>query len=196
MDFQFCQPKFGALPVLHYYPFCFNEYSEDLNNIDVLKCSMSKVENQTNATAIASQKRFLKRLTHLEEDWLNEYDLNISILERNTEAQQSWESEFLQENLNKASNLSTLLKLLKGRVEHNLKECTTPKQRGSSATVPCLQPSSLERVEHKVRICEKDEVEFKFRLYLLLALFCVLALASFATYRLHKIADYKVKYMS
>ena len=126
MDFQFCQPKFGALPVLHYYPFCFNEYSEDLNNIDVLKCSMSKVENQTNATAIASQKRFLKRLTHLEEDWLNEYDLNISILERNTEAQQSWESEFLQENLNKASNLSTLLKLLKGRVEHNLKECTTP----------------------------------------------------------------------
>ena len=20
MDFQFCQPKFGALPVLHYYP--------------------------------------------------------------------------------------------------------------------------------------------------------------------------------
>ena len=78
-------------------------------------------------------------------------------------------------------NLSTLLKLLKGRVEHNLKESTTPKQQGSLATVPCLQPSSLERVEHKVRICEKDEVEFKFRLYLLLALFCVLALASFAT---------------
>merc|ERR1719445_2856137 len=22
MDFQFCQPKFGALPVLHYYPYC------------------------------------------------------------------------------------------------------------------------------------------------------------------------------
>ena len=21
MDFQFCQPKFGALPVLHYYPY-------------------------------------------------------------------------------------------------------------------------------------------------------------------------------
>ena len=24
MDFQFCQPKFGALPVLHYYPYSKN----------------------------------------------------------------------------------------------------------------------------------------------------------------------------
>ena len=26
MDFQFCQPKFGALPVLHYYPSNINSH--------------------------------------------------------------------------------------------------------------------------------------------------------------------------
>ena len=36
MDFQFCQPKFGALPVLHYYPlyfhYCYNYHNYYYDN--------------------------------------------------------------------------------------------------------------------------------------------------------------------
>ena len=111
-------------------------------------------------------------------------------------AEDSWENL-----LQAKSSLSSLLKFIEGSahylsinqvsVEHST-ESTASKVQEGSATVPtvqCLQNSG--KVQHKIRICEK--YEFKFRLCLLFGLLCVLALAAFSTYRLHKIADYKVK---
>ena len=46
------------------------------------------------------------------------------------------------------------------------------------------------KLQQKVRICQKDETPF--RLYILSGLLVVVALAAYATYRLHRIADYRV----
>ena len=55
-----------------------------------------------------------------------------------------------------------------------------------------LKSAGIGRVQQKIRICEKDETEFQLRLGLLSGLLVVVALAAFATFKLHKIADYQV----
>ena len=107
--------------------------------------------------------------------------------------EQSWENV-----LEEKSNLFNLLKFINRSVEHSLIESAEenkmdPTESAASekqgATLPCLQNSG--KVQHKIRICGNNE--FKFRLCLFFGLLCVLALAAFSTYRLHKIADYKVR---
>ena len=44
MDFQFCQPKFGALPVLHYYPWG--------NNVDLVLCVLLGHQNSKIANSM------------------------------------------------------------------------------------------------------------------------------------------------
>ena len=53
-----------------------------------------------------------------------------------------------------------------------------------------LRLSSTRKVQQKIRICKKNETPF--RLGILSGLLVVVALAVFATYRLHRIADYRV----
>ena len=55
-----------------------------------------------------------------------------------------------------------------------------------------LRSAGIGRVQQKIRICEDDKTELLLRLSLLSGLLVVVALAVFATYRLHKIADYQV----
>ena len=76
--------------------------------------------------------------------------------------------------MNVTSTLSGLIKLIKGEVEE------------------ILRSSGVGRVQQKIRICEDDEIEFQFRLGLLSGLLVVVALAAYATYKLHRIADYQV----
>ena len=185
--------------------YCFKNNSANLNQPNVVKCSMSIEE--FNETALAPQKNVQQRMTHSEQE--------ISILYHKAKAEKSWENV-----LQKESNLSNLLKFIEGRVEHNPIESVARIKQEGSATVPCLQLGSEPeinemnptesaasekqgatlpclqnsgKVQHKIRICENDDFEFNFRLCLLFILLCVLALAAFSTYRLHKIADYKVK---
>ena len=56
-----------------------------------------------------------------------------------------------------------------------------------------LRSAGIGRVQQKIRICEDDKTEFHLRLGLLSGLLVVVSLAVFATYRLHKIADYQVQ---
>ena len=56
-----------------------------------------------------------------------------------------------------------------------------------------LRSAGIGRVQQKIRICEDDKTELHLRLGLLSGLLVVVALAVFATYRLHKIADYQVQ---
>ena len=55
-----------------------------------------------------------------------------------------------------------------------------------------LKSAGIGRVQQKIRICDEDETEFQLRLGLLSGLLLVVALAAFATYKLHMIADYQV----
>ena len=79
--------------------------------------------------------------------------------------------------MKKVNNTSTLfsqIKHLKGEVEED------------------LASSIVGKVQQKIRICEEDEIENRFRLYVLSSLFVIVTLAALATYKLHRIADYKV----
>ena len=177
--------------------YCFKKGSVHLNQPDVPNCLLSKIPS--NETAPALQKNDRKRLTHLEEeDWHRDYYRNVSTLYQKAKAEGSWENV-----LEEKSNLSSLLKFIEGSafylstnqesVQLSTESAASNGQEGSATvpTVQCLQNSG--KVQHKIRICENDDVEFNFRLCLLFGLLCVLALAAFSTYRLHKIADYKVK---
>ena len=55
-----------------------------------------------------------------------------------------------------------------------------------------LEAVGYGRIQQKIRICEDDSTEFKIRVGLLSGLVVIVVLAAVATYRLHKIADYKV----
>ena len=56
-----------------------------------------------------------------------------------------------------------------------------------------LEAAGYGRIQQKIRICEDDSTEFKIRVGLLSGLVVIVVLAALATYRLHEIADYKVK---
>ena len=54
-----------------------------------------------------------------------------------------------------------------------------------------LESAGIWKMQQRIRICEENETPF--RLCLLAGLLVVILLASYATYRLHRIADYQVK---
>ena len=59
-----------------------------------------------------------------------------------------------------------------------------------------LESSEVGKVQQKIRICEDNETENRFRLYVLSSLLVVVALTALATYRLYRIADYQVFYIN
>ena len=77
------------------------------------------------------------------------------------------------------------------KTELNISSAYLAHIRGSKAWIDkTLNSAGIGRVQQKIRICEKNETPF--RLCILSGLLVVLALAAYATYRLHKIADYRV----
>ena len=54
-----------------------------------------------------------------------------------------------------------------------------------------LESAGIWKMQQRIRICEENETPF--RLGILAGLLVVILLASYATYRLHRIADYQVK---
>ena len=59
--------------------FCFNENSTRLNEMDVVQCKMSDGNCLENYN-LALEKRLLKTLTQLEEDWLTKYNKTSTFL--------------------------------------------------------------------------------------------------------------------
>ena len=77
------------------------------------------------------------------------------------------------------------------KVELNISSVYLAHIRGSKAEIDeTLQLAGVGKVQQKLRICEENETPF--RLWVLAGLLVVFALAAFATYRLHRIADYRV----
>ena len=175
--------------------FCFDKNStylnENLNETDVLKCTMTTVDSHLNETATDPEKQLNKTLAQLEEDWLAKYDLNITIIEDDLKTERPGRSELFRTKLNGTSTLSAVIRLIKEEVEENLQSVDS-KAGNTPDIVPCIQSSGSERVQQKIRICEDAETEFQFRLGLLSGLLVIVTLAAFSTYKLHKIADYQV----
>ena len=122
----------------------------------------------SNGTCI--QSRSYRKKLEKHESWEKEF------LDALVELERKWpeRDEPLLKKVNNASTLFSQIKHLKGEVEED------------------LASSIVGKVQQKIRICEEDEIENRFRLYILSSLFVIVTLAALATYKLHRIADYKV----
>ena len=81
-------------------------------------------------------------------------------------------NDSLNKKLNKASTFLTHIRSSKEEIDET------------------LHSAGIGKVQQKIRICEENETPFRLRI--LAGLLVVLALAAYATYRLHRIADYRV----
>ena len=142
--------------------FCFKENPIHLSETGVTQCKMS------NGTCI--QSRSYRKKLEKHESW------EKGFLDALVELERKWpeRDEPLLKKVNNASTLFSQIKHLKGEVEED------------------LESSIVGKVQQKIRICEEDEIENWFRLYVLSSLFVIVTLAALATYKLHRIADYKV----
>ena len=167
----------GLLTSVHPRPFllfCFNENPPHLNETHVTPCRFSE-HNVSEGTCFLTknmthEKKLANALADLEKA-LEEYNRIVESIDDDQKAESIEGSALFQNTLN-TSPLLDEVKKLKGRVDKELRSSGTGK------------------VQQKIRICMKNETPF--RLGLLSGLLVVVALAVYAIYRLHRIADYRV----
>ena len=171
------QPQIYSRPFLL---FCFDENSTRLNEPDVWKtvtpCSIRKGNCLPNQN-ITHEERFMKaleRLERLELNYQEEYDYTVNSIDDDLKAEIPELNDFFH---NKLNNTATTLKKIK-----RLKEEVDKKHNSSG----------VGKVQQKIRICEKREIEIQLQLAVLSSLLVLVALAAYSTYRLHRIADYQV----
>ena len=152
--------------------FCFNEDSTThLNDTRVTQCKYSEdtcgpPKNLTHEIRIADALSTVK-VTLLEyEQILND------IHDDDLKTENPRLNNSLNIKLNKASTFLTHIRSSKAEIDET------------------LNSAGIGRVQQKIRICEENETPF--RIGVLSFLLVVLALAAYATYRLHRIADYRV----
>ena len=172
----------GLLTSVHPRPFllfCFDEYPPHLNESIVTPCRFSE-HNVSEGNCFVTknmihEKRLGNALADLERA-LEEYNRIIKSIDDDQKAESIKGSTLFQKTLNRTLNKTSPLldevKQLKGDVEEEVRS------------------SGIGKVQQKIRICMKQETPF--RLGILSGLLVVVALAVYATYRLHRIADYRV----
>ena len=172
----------GLLTSVHPRPFllfCFDESPPHLNETNVTTCRFSE-QNVSEGDCFLTkkmthEKRLVNALADLEKA-LEEYNRIVKSIDNNQKAESVEGSSLFQNTLNRTLNKTSPLldevKLL---------------QRGIKKEI---RSSGKGEVQQKIRICMKNETPF--RLGILSGLLVVVALAVYAIYRLHKIADYRV----
>ena len=165
----------GLLTSVHPRPFllfCFEENDPHLTETNVTQCHFPE-HNVSEGDCFLTknmthEKRLANALADLEEA-LEEYNRIVKSIDDDQKAESIEGSALFQNTLNRTLDE---VKQLKGRVKEKLRS------------------SGIGKVQQKIRICMKNETPF--RLGLLSGLLVVVALAVYAIYRLHKIADYRV----
>ena len=172
----------GLLTAVHPKPFllfCFDEYPPHLNESIVTPCRFSE-HNVSEGNCFVTknmthEKRLGNALADLERS-LEEYNRIVKSIDDDQKAESNKGSTLLQKTLNRTLNKTLPLldevKQLKGNFDKEVRS------------------SGIGKVQQKIRICMKHETPF--RLGILSGLLVVVALAVCATYRLHRIADYRV----
>ena len=174
----------GLQPQIYKRPFllfCFDENSTRLSEPDVWKtvtpCSILKGNCLPNKKNKTHEERFLKALEQLERLELNyqeEYDYIVNSIDDDLKAERPEWIYFFHNKLNNTATTLEEIKRLKKEVDKK------------------LNSSGVGRVQQKIRICEKSEIEIQLRLAVLSGLLVLVTLAAYSTYRLHRIADYQV----
>ena len=151
--------------------FCFNDNSPHLNVTDVKPCRFSEhnvSEGDCFLNKNMTHKKLLAKLISDLEN-LEEYERIVENIDTQLEVE-SIESGLFQNKYNNTLPDLDEVKRLKEEVKEKLRLSV--------------------KLQQKIRICQKDETPF--RLFILSGLVVVIALAAYATYRLHRISDYRV----
>ena len=168
----------GLQPHIYKRPFllfCFDEGSPVLNEIGIRQCKFSEdgcrsPKNSSNKTTIADA---LSAVEVAVSEYKRILDLEYKIILAKNKTKKPRIQEFLKDKLSVASKF--LSHVNSSREEIN----------------GVLDSGGTVKVQQRVRVCEKNETPF--RLGLLSGLLLIVLLAAYATYRLHRIADYRVK---
>ena len=147
--------------------FCFNENSTThLNDTGVTRCKYSEGTCGPPKN-LTHERRIADALSTVKETLL-EYKHILNDLK----TEKPHLNDSLTKKLNEASTFLTHIRSSKEEIDET------------------LHSAGIGKVQQKIRICEENETPF--RLWILAGLLVVLALAAYATYRLHRIADYRV----
>ena len=163
----------GLLTSVHPRPFvlfCFEENHPHLKEINVTQCHFSE-HNVSGDCFVSRNTTNEEQLTNLLSDLniLEEYNRVAVNIDADLEAKGIKSSLFQNKSNHTLPNLDEI-QHLRGEVEKKLRFSVNLQQKG--------------------RVCQKNETPI--RLYILSGLLVVIALAAYATYRLHRIADYRV----
>ena len=163
----------GLQPHIHKRPFllfCVERNSSLLFQDDIRPCSISE-KNCLPVRNMTQEERFVTALNTLK-NALEEFDYAIDTIDDAVAAEKREDRDFFPKNL---TNTLPFLGNIEGlRSEYEKK----------------LSFLGIGKAHQKIRICEEDETPL--RLCILVSLLLIVAMATCATYRLHRLADYKV----
>ena len=163
----------GLQPHIHKRPFllfCVERNSSLLNQTEIRPCSMSE-QNCLPIRNMTQEERFVTALNTLK-NALEEYDYAIDTIDDAIVAEDRESRNFFPKNLTNTAPLLDYIKGLKSEYEDKLSSL------------------GIGKAHQKIRICEDNETPL--RVSILVSLLVIVTLATCATYRLHRIADYKV----
>ena len=164
---------FGLQPYIHTRPFllfCVERNSPLLLEKDIRSCSISE-QNCLPIRNMTQEERYVTALNTLK-NALEEFDYTIDTIDDAVAAEKREDRDFFPKNLTNTLPLLGNIEGLKSEYEEKLSSL------------------GIGKAHQKIRICEDDETPL--RLCILVSLLIIVALAACATYRLHRIADYKV----
>ena len=163
----------GLQPHIHKRPFllfCVERNSPLLNQTSIKPCSISE-QNCLPIRNMTQEERFVTALNKLK-NALEEYDYDIDTIDGAVAAEDRESRDFFPKDLTNTFPLLDKIKGLKSEYEKK------------------LDSLGIGKATQKIRICEEDETPL--RVSILVSLLVIVTLATCATYRLHRIADYKV----
>ena len=162
----------GLLTSVHPRPFmlfCFDENHPHLKETNVTQCHFPE-HNVSGDCFVSKNETNEKELTNLLSDLkiLEEVNRIAKSIDADLEAKGIQSALFRNKSIHTFPQLNEIYRL-RGEVKE-------------------LRFSG--KLQQKVRVCQKDENHI--RLYILSGILVVIALAAYATYRLHRISDYRV----
>ena len=166
----------GLQPHIYKRPFllfCFEEGSPIFQEPGIKQCNYFE-DGCRPPTNLTQEIKIADALSAVEKAVLEYKRILNEVSKDDLRTEEPHNQDFLEDKLNIASEFLTHINSSKAEMDE------------------VLNPAGVGKVQQRIRVCGKNETPL--RLGLLSGLLVVLLLAAYATYRLHKIADYRVKY--
>ena len=165
----------GLQPHIYKRPFllfCFNEDSPIFNEPGIKRCNYLE-DGCRPPTNLTQETRLADALFTVEKAVLEYKRILNETRDDDLKTKEPHNQDFLVDKLNIASEFLNHINSSRAEIDN------------------VLNPAGIGKVQQRIRVCGNNETTFQ--VSILSGLIIVILLAAYATYRLHKIADYRVK---